>query len=178
MKIFCIIGLLSMLYVLVPIVLNSLMNTIPYSFTIRERIDNEQPFQTNLLYGNSDRYYHKVDDVRSDARKVYEETGLQLYYVSLLYTSELQTKQDSIEYVKKYIDDVIADDCGVYFVSIDAHEFDRGEYSYKALIHDEVIYGDKAVEFMDSDCLSIYEKAYNKYYSSIVGNYYVEECFA
>lgn len=151
-------------FLLFVVITRSIDTFVPYSFKHYDTINNPNKFNPNIAYGTYDVY--EPSNGTSDARRVFDETGIQLYTLSFKVPENVYTKNDVVEYVQNYIDTNIGDEYGVYLVNMRwetyPHEDDVSN-AYDMTMYNQLFIGDEADAYMDANATKIYDAAWHRY---------------
>lgn len=146
-----------------------------------KKLNNPNSFNEDCAINEVDNYYRfDSNDLVSSAKKFYDVTGCQFYYVNLDLESvkdSIKDNKDADEWAVSHIKDLISDDYAViYYVSdlVEVHNSDNKDYGdvSNLYVSKNVMYGDKAKDLFIPEVRPIVndivenDLCYDKYYSS------------
>jgi hypothetical protein len=139
----------------------------------RSGLNNPNRFNQDFVYDETNNWYDYNNELLNSAKKIFEDTGMQVYYIGMIVPDGVTTEPQMISYMKQYIANNIDDAYGIYILRSSYASYDS---DWSVYIYNKVIYGDYAQDFMDSTASKIYSAAYNKYYNAYGMYYSSDEC--
>lgn len=175
-KLLSVIGGIIVILIVISLLANHVRVHVPYVLTPRSSLNNPNRFNQNFVYDETDSWWDYKDVCKNAVKKVFEETGLQIYYLYMYVPEDVHSNSEMINYMRDYIDGNISDPYGVYVLRSSYADYNS---TYEVGLYNEIVYGDYAQDFMDSTASRVYSAAYEKYYSGNAFTYYSsEECVA